>query len=102
MEEIFTKFGMPVSIVSYSGSLFTSKYLYHLRIRLSYSTAFHPQTDGQTERQNQTLEQYLLCYVNYQQDDWTYWLPLAEFSYNNSLHSVINVKKLSSILINRY
>ena len=51
VEEIFTKFGMPVSIVSDRGSLFTSKYwshfCYHLRIRLSYSTAFHPQTDGQ-------------------------------------------------------
>ena len=69
VEEIFTKFGMPVSIVSDRGSLFTSKYwshfCYHLRNRLSYSTAFHPQTDGQTERQNQTLEHYLRCYVNY-------------------------------------
>jgi predicted NAD/FAD-binding protein len=43
--------------------------------------------DGQTERQNQTLEQYLRAYVNYLQDDWVHWLPLAEFTYNNSVHT---------------
>lgn len=51
------------------------------------STAFHPQTDGQTERQNQTLEHYLRCYVNFEQDDWARWLPLAQFTYNDSKHS---------------
>ncbi|MBW0529731.1 hypothetical protein O181_069446 [Austropuccinia psidii MF-1] len=50
------------------------------------STAFHPETDGQTERVNQTLEQYLWMYVIYHQDDWHTWLPLAEFSYNNAEH----------------
>lgn len=53
------------------------------------STAFHPQTDGQTERQNQTIEHYLRCYCNYRQDDWCAKLPLAEFTYNNSAHSTI-------------
>jgi len=48
------------------------------------STAFHPQTDGQMERQNQTLEHYLRCYINYRQDDWVEWLPQAEFAYNNA------------------
>lgn len=51
------------------------------------STAFHPQTDGQTERTNSILEQYLRVYLNYQQDDWISLLPLAEFSYNNSIQS---------------
>src|SRR5438552_16891723 len=46
-------------------------------------TAYHPQTDGQTERTNQSLEQYLRIYCNYQQDDWVAWLPLAEFHLNN-------------------
>ena len=48
------------------------------------STAFHPQTDGQTERLNQTLEQYLRSYVNHQQDNWVQILPMAQFAYNSA------------------
>jgi len=48
------------------------------------STTAHPQTDGQTERTNQTLEQYLRCYINYQQDNWVELLPLAQFAYNSA------------------
>ncbi|MBW0477456.1 hypothetical protein O181_017171 [Austropuccinia psidii MF-1] len=51
------------------------------------STAYHPETDGQTERVNQIVEQYLWMYVSYHQDDWNTWLPLAEFAYNTSDHS---------------
>ena len=47
------------------------------------STAFHPQTDGQTERANQTLEQYLRAYVNRRQNNWVSLLPLAQLAYNN-------------------
>ena len=47
------------------------------------STAFHPQTDGQTERANQTLEQYLRAYVNRRQNNWVPLLPLAQIAYNN-------------------
>ena len=54
---------------------------------LSYSTAYRPQTDGQTERLNQILEQYLRCYVNYLQNNWLELLYFAEFAYNNSEHS---------------
>jgi hypothetical protein len=50
------------------------------------STPFHPQTDGQTERMNATMEQYLRAYVDYQQDDWYSWLPLAEFAANNQVN----------------
>ena len=46
-------------------------------------TAFHPQTDGQTERLNAVMEQYLRSYINDLQDDWSSWLPLAEFAANN-------------------
>ena len=80
--------GIPGSLVSDRGSIFTSHFwsslssLMGLKRRLS--TAFHPQTDGQTERMNQTLEQYLRVFCNYQQDDWANLLSLAEFSYNNS------------------
>ncbi|MBW0492437.1 hypothetical protein O181_032152 [Austropuccinia psidii MF-1] len=51
------------------------------------STAYHPETDRQTERVNQILEHYLWLYVGYHQDYWNTWLPLAEFAYNNSDHS---------------
>ena len=51
------------------------------------STAYHPQTDGQTERINQDLEQYLRIYINHHQDDWVEWLSLAEFAYNNRKHA---------------
>jgi hypothetical protein len=48
------------------------------------STAFHPQTDGQTERSNPVLEDYLRHYISPSQDDWDEWLPQAEFSVNNA------------------
>ena len=50
------------------------------------STAYHSQTDGQTERINQEVRIFLWHYVNYQQDDWTEWLAAAEFQYNNKRH----------------
>jgi hypothetical protein len=58
-----------------------------LGIKGNPSTAYHPQTDGQTEWMNQELEQYLRIYVNYQQDDCLEWLSLVEFAYNNQEHS---------------
>lgn len=74
VEQVFLRDGgVPQNIVSDRRTVFTAQFwsalCYHLRIRHSKSTAFHPQTDGQTERQNQTLEQYLCAYVNYLQDD---------------------------------
>ncbi|MBW0476145.1 hypothetical protein O181_015860 [Austropuccinia psidii MF-1] len=58
-----------------------------LKISRDLSTAFHPGTDGKTERVNQILEQYIWIYFSYHQDDWHTRLPLAEFSYNNAEHS---------------
>ena len=55
-----------------------------LDVKLNMSTAFHSQTDGQSEILNQILEQYLWTFCNYHQDDWLELLPFAEFSYNNS------------------
>jgi hypothetical protein len=53
-----------------------------LNVDIRLSTAFHPQTNGQTERVNQVLEQYLRSYCSYQQDDWTELLPFAGHTYN--------------------
>ncbi|MBW0554452.1 hypothetical protein O181_094167 [Austropuccinia psidii MF-1] len=79
------------SIVIDRGPLFVSFFwtnlCQQLKISRDLSTAYNPETDGQTERVNQILEQYLCMYVSYHQDDWNTWFPLAEFSYNNSDHS---------------
>ena len=53
-------------------------------MKLHFTSGYHPEGDGQTERANQTLEQYLHMYCNYQQDNWSDLLPLAEFTYNNA------------------
>jgi transposase InsO family protein len=71
--EVIAQHRVPKSIMSDRGTLFTSEwwstFCHHLVIKRRFSTAFHPQTDGVTERQNQTLECYLRYYVNYHQDD---------------------------------
>lgn len=59
--------------------------------KMKTSTAYHPQTDGLTERTNQTLETYLRSYCSYQQDDWVDYLALAEFTFNNSTNSSTQV-----------
>jgi len=93
--QIVCSFGTPSSIISDHGRIFTSQFwsslCFYMKARRKLSTAFHLQTDGQTERQNQTLEQYLHCYINYRQDDWVDWLPQAEFTYNNTVHASTGV-----------
>src|SRR5258707_964667 len=58
-----------------------------LRVKLTPSTSYHPQTDGQMEHVNQEIEAYLCVFVSHQLDNWADWLPLAEFAYNNKVHS---------------
>jgi hypothetical protein len=60
-------------------------------MKLHFTSGYHPEGDGQTERTNQTLEQYLRVYCNYQQDNWSELLPLAEFAYNNAPHATTGV-----------
>jgi hypothetical protein len=91
MRFIFRLHGIPQDIVSDRGPIFTSKFwrafASGLKIKLNFSTAYHPQTDGQTERLNQVLEQYIRMYTNYNQDNWVDLLDKAEFTYNNSEHA---------------
>jgi len=93
--------GLPGDIVTDRGPVFTSKFwgrlCYHLNVTRGLSTAFHPQTDGETERQNQTLEMWLRCYVCYLQDDWVNLLPLASFAYNNALHEAIQMSPFEAM-----
>ena len=60
-----------------------------LGIQTKLSTAYHPQMDGQTERINQELEQYLRVFIDHRQEQWPYWLGTAEFTYNNKIHVAI-------------
>ena len=60
-------------------------------MRLHFTSGYHPEGDEQTERINQTLEQYLCVYCNYQQDNWSGLLPLAEFAYNNAPSATTSV-----------
>ncbi len=84
---------MPQVVISDRGTVFVSKFmkdLYDLlQIKANASTAFHPQTDGQTERVNQEVEKYLRIFVNHLQDDWVEWLLLAAFAHNNRTHSAM-------------
>ncbi|MBW0552264.1 hypothetical protein O181_091979 [Austropuccinia psidii MF-1] len=90
INNIFSKHALPSSIVSDRGSLFFSLFWTNLsqqlKISRDLSTSYHPETDGQTERVNKILQQYLWMYFSYHQDDWNTWLPLAESFYNNSDH----------------
>ena len=79
--------GVPELIVTNRDLLFISKFwfllCYFLGIKRKLSIAFHPQTDGQTERQDITIKAYLRVFVNWEQDDWARLLPMVEFAYNN-------------------
>ena len=90
LQNVWKLYGLPRKVVSNCGLQFVAafmKELYRLLgIEAAMSTTYHPQTDKQTERVNQELEQYLRIFVGERQDDWYTLLPLAEFSYNNHIH----------------
>jgi hypothetical protein len=93
--KVMCKHIVPNNIVTDQGSQFTSwfwnRVCSHLNIDHRLSTSFHPQMDGQTERQNQTMGQYLRVFARYEQDNWVDLLPLAEFAYNNSVHIIMRL-----------
>jgi len=62
-----------------------------LGIETKLSKAYHPETDGQTERTNQELEQYLKMYVNHRQNNWAKWLATAEFAFNNKVYTATKI-----------
>ncbi|UTT88174.1 hypothetical protein NDA17_006247 [Ustilago hordei] len=88
-------FGYPDHMVSDRGRQFISgawkAFAEQMGVKHSLSTAYHPQTDGQTERVNQVIEQYLRMYCNYEQNDWADLLDTAAFVYNNTVHNSIGV-----------
>src|SRR3979490_3103501 len=85
---IFSKHGILSHVTSHQGSEFVSHFWCSLwkalDMKLHYTLGYHPEGDGQTKHTNQTLEQHLCVYCNYQQDNWASLLPLAQFAYNNA------------------
>jgi len=90
-EYVICKHVVPDNIITDRGTQFTRQFwnrvCSHMSINHCLWTAFHPHTDGQTECQNQTMEEYLQAFCNYKQDNWVELLPLVEFAYNNSVHA---------------
>ena len=95
IEHVVSKHGTPSHVTSDQEVEFVSKFFRSLAdtldMKLHFTLGYHPEADGQTERTNQTLEQFLRIYCNYQQSDWAWLLPLAEFTYNNSSSSTTGV-----------
>ena len=87
LRQIFPRFGLPSKIISDQDPRFVSKFMKELcrlmGITQNVSTVYHPRTDGQSERSNQWLEQYLRFWVDHQQTNWHHYLPLAEFAHNS-------------------
>lgn len=95
LKHVIVNHGMPQKITSDRDKLFTSKFWTTLTNLMGIDhrliTAYHSQTNGQTERTNQTIEQYLRHYINYEQDDWIKFLPMAQFAFNDAEHSTTKV-----------
>jgi len=90
-DNVWKLHGLPESIISDRGPQFAAGLMRELNemlgIKSKLSMAFHPQTDRQTERVNQELEQYLRMFIDHKQEQWPEWLGIAEFAYNNKVHS---------------
>jgi len=90
-DNVWKLHGLSKSIISDRGPQFAAGLMRELNrmlgIESKMSTAFHSQTDSQTERVNQELEQYLRMFIDHRQEQWPDWLGTAEFAYNNKVHS---------------
>jgi transposase InsO family protein len=101
MSRIVCLHGIPKKIVSDRGTQFTSHFLQQLHdalgTHLKFSSAYHPQTDGQTERTNQILEDMLRACALQDQIGWDKRLPYAEFSYNNSYQASLKMSPFEAL-----
>ena len=90
-DHIWKIHGLPRIIISDRGPQFaaamTRDLCESLGIKRNLSSAYHPRTDGQTERSHQETETFLRHYINHHQNDWSEWLAIAEFQYNDKAHS---------------
>nr|GEY78709.1 reverse transcriptase domain-containing protein [Tanacetum cinerariifolium] len=101
LNEIISRHGMPISIISDRDSRFISRFWQTMQealgTKLDMSTAYHPQTDGQSERTIQTLEDMLRACVLDFGVSWDVHTPLVEFSYNNSYHSSVRCASFEAL-----
>ncbi|KAD4888044.1 hypothetical protein E3N88_20117 [Mikania micrantha] len=101
INEIVCRHGLPLNIISNRDGHFISHFWKSLQsslgTQLNLSTAYHPQTDGQSERTVQTLEDLLRCCMIYLGGNWDTHLPLIEFSYNKSYHTSINMAPFEAL-----
>src|SRR6266850_1393921 len=102
IDHVWKQFGLPDVIISDRGPQFTSKVFQeicqHLGINHRMSTAYHPQTDGETERVNQELETYLRIYCTTEPRNWSAYLPITEFAHNNRAHEMLKMSPFQIIL----
>lgn len=88
LDMVVQYYGLSDSIIINQGSVFTSKFwsslCYFFGIKQRLSTAFYLQTDGQIKCQNNLIEAYLQAFINFDQDNWVRFLPMAKFTYNNA------------------
>jgi hypothetical protein len=101
LDNIVKLHGTPETIVSDRDRIFTSK-LWHdifsaLKVKLNFSSAYHPESDGQSERVNQCLEQYLRSMAFAEPQNWASWLPAAELWYNTSYHTSIKTTPFEAL-----
>ena len=91
-DHVWCQHGLPSTVVSDHGSVFASNFLGELYkllgVKRKMSTAFHPQTDGQMERLNREINQYLRTYISDRQADWAKWIKITQFIWNNTVSEV--------------
>lgn len=109
LDTVYRLHGLPQSIVSDRDTVFLSEFwreLFTLQgVALNYSTAYHPQSDGQTEVVNKCLETYLRCMTSERPHLWAKWLPLAEYWYNTTFHTSIQLTPFEAVyghVLHRY
>lgn len=94
LHDVWKLHGLPNYITSDRGTQFTGKFwsalCKQLKNEARISTAYHPETDSQTELLNAVMEKYPQCYVSNEQEDWRDWLPMAQFEANNQVSAATN------------
>jgi transposase InsO family protein len=101
LDNVYKLHGLPTQIITDRDPLFTSGFwqeiMKMLGVKLNFSTAYHPQTDGQTERLNQCIEGYLRCMIFQRPKEWVKWVPLAEWWYNTNFHTAIKTTPFEAL-----